>query len=806
MFKTMRIFKYIKCGLPRISIILFFLGLSNSIVAQSTNDDPPVPTLVSVNTPTASLEIASTFKGLLPPRMTLLDREAIENPANGLFVYCTDCSPKGLYVFSDTWKYVNVNAQDATATVKGKAQLAGDLQNTAEAPQLKNEAITTAKLAAKSVTETKVDAGLGTDKRLLTTNTTDNLVWQPLPLSSRYTVTGPSNVEIRGNDNAAAEGFETPYYTSSVTLPRGVYMYVNGTEIAHATKTNASDVEATMIWIDVFAETGFVNTLTKAQIPNAIVSRFTPAGQVFIFEVLSSTATVKFNYRPATASSYQSAFKMSGAFSGTIYEMNSANTLASLSLINPTIDCNSNGISGTYVKNLNLSNTCTYSVTLSNPNSQALNLNFSASDIVLSGNSSGITALCLTPNIILSSGASKVVEYQLKGTPTASGAFTVTWNYLGMTCSKTANILEAGAIFTNLPFNKYLFSMQIASLNVQGVIDNASNKLTFDLVYSSATASSSYPAFTSNPILGTLGQDGDSNSFSYSYPGGTLNTSGGTIPITIVVDGDGTYNIKKQSVVNVEENIVTLPFSFESAGVAINNINLVSVGGIRDRMYNLKDNNGSYTHQMVYFPITGADGKQWLNNNLGADYSNSIHPSFSPFQQAIAINDPKAYGSLFQWGRLPDGHELMNQQLGAPFSSTTPGPFPTGNPPHALFFVNPSTSDVPWQAINSNTWGGANTRNPCPEGYRIPTQPELVALFTAASITNQATAFNSSLKFTSAGMRIGNGTFRRVGTDMFYWSATPHPTATTTLWNMLNGVNTDNTVPTFGGSCRCIKN
>jgi hypothetical protein len=57
-------------------------------------------------TPAASaiLDITSTTKGFLPPRMTSAQRTAISSPATGLIVYQTD-SVEGLYVYSGgSWK------------------------------------------------------------------------------------------------------------------------------------------------------------------------------------------------------------------------------------------------------------------------------------------------------------------------------------------------------------------------------------------------------------------------------------------------------------------------------------------------------------------------------------------------------------------------------------------------------------------------------------------------------------------------------------------------------------------------------
>jgi uncharacterized protein (TIGR02145 family) len=52
--------------------------------------------------PSAALEIESTTQGLLPPRMTEAQMNAIVSPAEGLLVFCTDCMPKGPYTFDAT--------------------------------------------------------------------------------------------------------------------------------------------------------------------------------------------------------------------------------------------------------------------------------------------------------------------------------------------------------------------------------------------------------------------------------------------------------------------------------------------------------------------------------------------------------------------------------------------------------------------------------------------------------------------------------------------------------------------------------
>jgi hypothetical protein len=48
----------------------------------------------------AKLELSSTAKGFLPPRLTAAQRDAIQNPASGLIIYCLDCpAPNNLQIF-----------------------------------------------------------------------------------------------------------------------------------------------------------------------------------------------------------------------------------------------------------------------------------------------------------------------------------------------------------------------------------------------------------------------------------------------------------------------------------------------------------------------------------------------------------------------------------------------------------------------------------------------------------------------------------------------------------------------------------
>ncbi|MEP6682169.1 MAG: hypothetical protein ABJA35_02875, partial [Parafilimonas sp.] len=60
---------------------------------------------IGTTTPNGSalLEIKSTKKGLLIPRMTIAQRNAIINPASSLLIYQTN-STSGFYYFDSSWK------------------------------------------------------------------------------------------------------------------------------------------------------------------------------------------------------------------------------------------------------------------------------------------------------------------------------------------------------------------------------------------------------------------------------------------------------------------------------------------------------------------------------------------------------------------------------------------------------------------------------------------------------------------------------------------------------------------------------
>jgi hypothetical protein len=169
-------------------------------------------------------------------------------------------------------------------------------------------------------------------------------------------------------------------------------------------------------------------------------------------------------------------------------------------------------------------------------------------------------------------------------------------------------------------------------------------------------------------------------------------------------------------------------------------------------------NGASVTYGTLASPTTGAC---FLDRNLGAS------------AVATAYNDYQGYGDLFQWGRPADGHQLITRTgstTSTAVNGTTTTLSTTDVPGHALFIIGSVTPNPDWRnPQNANLWQGASgINNPCPGGWRLPTQSEWVA---ETGITNTTTAY-SQLKLTIAGYRDqSNGSLTYTGVTGDYWSS-----------------------------------
>jgi uncharacterized protein (TIGR02145 family) len=181
-------------------------------------------------------------------------------------------------------------------------------------------------------------------------------------------------------------------------------------------------------------------------------------------------------------------------------------------------------------------------------------------------------------------------------------------------------------------------------------------------------------------------------------------------------------------------------------------------------------------------------GKTWMDRNLGAT------------QVATSSTDAASYGDLYQWGRRAEGHQCRTSSTTATLSSVD-------QPAHGNFIL---ATSAPWDwrsPQSTNLWQGVNgVNNPCPSGYRIPTETEINAERLSWSQNTSSGAFASPLKLPMAGRRFAyEGLLNNVGISGFYWSSTVSGTNSRGLHfdSNIAGIAVYNRAGGF--SVRCLK-
>ena len=170
-----------------------------------------------------------------------------------------------------------------------------------------------------------------------------------------------------------------------------------------------------------------------------------------------------------------------------------------------------------------------------------------------------------------------------------------------------------------------------------------------------------------------------------------------------------------------------------------------------------RDNRNYSNNWSIYVPVKDPlTGKIWLNNNLGAEYTQleryntgtnswEPNPNFDPGQQAIDHWDTNAFGYLFQFGRPHDGHERVTWSVYTPTFVNIPQNlqswYNSNYPPssHSFTFIPPNVSYTYGpNKYQFTMWYGETTpatfpitlndnseHAVCPKGFRIASPQEL---------------------------------------------------------------------------------
>lgn len=192
-----------------------------------------------------------------------------------------------------------------------------------------------------------------------------------------------------------------------------------------------------------------------------------------------------------------------------------------------------------------------------------------------------------------------------------------------------------------------------------------------------------------------------------------------------------------------------------------------------------------------------SQGQCWKDRNLGA------------VRVAQSTNDSLAYGDLYQWGRLGDGHQNRTIVGGGPdgIIGTISG---TDVPGHSDFIW---TSALPydWRSpANRNLWQGiGGVNNPCPQGFRIPTEAEFERERVSWTSNDSAGAFSSPLKLPTAGFRNYSSWIYNTNDYGYYWTSNVDGTMSRYLFITHSGSLSTTEMKSdyrgLGCSIRCIK-
>jgi hypothetical protein len=225
----------------QILIIPLLLVLAISVSAQvAINTDASVPDN------SAMLDVKSTNKGMLIPRMTSAQRAAIVSPVNGLMVYQTDGASGFYYYNSSVWQRIGETDGSETKVIAGTNSTVTGIGTIA------NPYVVNASSTPPDGSETKVTAG---------TNVT---------VSGTGTIANPYVIDATG-------GGGTGHYIGEL-YGGGIIFWLYPTG-EHGLIMSLVDISLSAMWSSSFTTTGAVSTWDGAG-NSSIILGISPAAQL----------------------------------------------------------------------------------------------------------------------------------------------------------------------------------------------------------------------------------------------------------------------------------------------------------------------------------------------------------------------------------------------------------------------------------------------------------------------------------------------------------------------------------------------
>jgi len=211
-------------------IFIVAVALGNSVNAQgvainNSGADANVSSL---------LDISSTTQGMLIPRMTMVQRDAIASPADGLIIYQTDNSP-GLYAFDGTnWGLAGSNTATYGEMYESNTLISGGTEITLTTAGTFYPWESAGTGEVNNVTFT--DGGSGVADRLTVTETGtyqvtlalsftgDSFIFTPFDLSAAVFVNGVQSTKLITHRNISSFNVGSASITGIVNLTATDYL------------------------------------------------------------------------------------------------------------------------------------------------------------------------------------------------------------------------------------------------------------------------------------------------------------------------------------------------------------------------------------------------------------------------------------------------------------------------------------------------------------------------------------------------------------------------------------------------------
>jgi len=376
--------------------------------------------------------------------------------------------------------------------------------------------------------------------------------------------------------------------------------------------------------------------------------------------------------------------------------------------------------------------------------------------------------------------------------------------YLGNS-SSTSN-------FDNLRGKISTLSLWNSALSSQTILDNynaTKGRYAASAGYTSNIITSSINAAPTTPII-TINGDACVNKTTLSTTSGLTSYAwykdnvaiSGAISNTYTPSASGAYQVQVSngscSSTSTTTTIYSCGRSADGRMIVVDgSTTLVSTEGSVNNGKGVDDSGKILSKPWVYGTVTTRTGRIWLDRNLGAS------------RVATSSTDTQAYGDYYQWGRPADGHEKQIATANpSNFTSTRSATSVPGNNK----YIFPIDGSWDWLITPDNTlWTGVNApNNPCPSGFRIPTESEWAAEAAVFTSQNVAGSYEPGygLKLTVAGMAGSYNNITAIGNYGQYLTQTAYDNGRVKYFGVISYATwfDTNYYKITGQSVRCIQN